>query len=145
MNQQKLTIDEVTTERKVPFLKRLSRSFRHTFPSFRTGINPQQRTPNDTFMVGQLGEFVQSCKETTLADTGVVDAIYERGHENQQDWERLGAKQRTSKATATAPPPYAGSQEDLLQEKARKTRDFNTHLDKAGPLLNYNRDSEEKR
>ncbi|KAK4003913.1 hypothetical protein OUZ56_005662 [Daphnia magna] len=144
-NKLKPGTEEVTTERKVPLYKRLGRSFRHIFQSFRTGTGPQQRTTNDKFMEGQLGEFVQSCNETTLTETGLAEADHERENNQQQDWEKIGAKPKTSKITATVSTPYSGPQEDIPQEQARATRNFNIHLDKAGPLLNYNRDSEEER
>lgn len=144
-NKLEPVTEEDTTERKVPFFKRLGRSFRHTFTSFRTGTGPQQHTTNDKFMEGQLGEFVQSYKETTPPDTWLVGAVGGRESEDHQDWERLGAKPKALKVIATAPPPYPGPQEDLLQEQTGTTRDFNRHLDQAGLLLNYNRDSEEER
>ncbi|KAK4009662.1 hypothetical protein OUZ56_018808 [Daphnia magna] len=56
--------DESSAGKKIPLLKRWGRSFRQSFPSFRTGPGPNQAAANQKYIDEQLEKFVDSYSDT---------------------------------------------------------------------------------
>ncbi|KAK4013270.1 hypothetical protein OUZ56_025504 [Daphnia magna] len=74
--------DESRAGKKIPLLKRWGRSFRQSFPSFRTGPGPNKAAANQKYIDEQLEKFVDSCKGSQRSEEGYFTPQETKGKHN---------------------------------------------------------------
>ncbi|KAK4006735.1 hypothetical protein OUZ56_011893 [Daphnia magna] len=74
--------DESSAGKKNPLLERWGRSFRQSFPSFRTGPGPNQAAANQKYIDEQLEKFVDSCKGSQGSGEGYFTPQETEGKHN---------------------------------------------------------------
>ncbi|KZR98477.1 Uncharacterized protein APZ42_006092, partial [Daphnia magna] len=95
--------DESSAGKKIPLLKRWRRSFRQSFPSFRTGPGPNQAAANQKYVDEQLEKFADSCKGSQGSGEGYFTPQEVREHANEDAWAHLDARPKNLYPQPTAP------------------------------------------
>ncbi|KAI9550677.1 hypothetical protein GHT06_006306 [Daphnia sinensis] len=137
--------DDSSPGKKIPLLKRWGRSFRQSFPSFRTGPGPNQAAANQKYIEDQLEEFVDSCRGDPGPGEGYFTPQEIREHANAEEWAHLGARPKNTHPQPTAPVINFETTDNTARREIQFAQQKNVLQNHAQSLFKEYSDTEEER